>query len=226
MYFFMYKRNLFIGLLLTVLSYGATPDSVQTSLFEGYRGAFVLPLVKKNNKTYVLVGQESGGRDKGSYCIPGGSSGWWILRDTNPLDTASREFCEETLTDLKYHTIRGRLKEFNKELFVDVFHNKKIVTYVVPFEKTVVDDIVQKFSARRSATWFWQYYYKEMDGFALIRLKDIVASCKKHHRGQKCWVRGLVYDSETADYKELNIVVRPILRQIIKKHGLVLRQYE
>lgn len=224
MFFLTIKKVLF--LLACIFLGGYLLDSSTLLSFDGYRGAFVIPLIKKNNKTYVLVGLESGGKDKGTYCVPGGSSGWGIFRDTNPLDTASREFCEETLTDLDYNMVRRLIDTTQRARFVDLFHAKKIVTYVVPFKEELIDDIIKNFFHRRSATWFWQYYYREMDGFALIQLKDIVFSCKKHHRGQKCWVRGLVYDSHTQDYKELNIVVRPILRQIIKKHGSLLRSYE
>lgn len=223
MYFFIRKNIVFIRVMSVIACCLQGVAGAQQESFTGYRGAFVFPLVKKNNKTYVLVGRESGGKDKGSYCIPGGSSGWWFLRDTHPLKTASREFIEETLTSLDYYTVRTTIESYMKHCFVDVFHDKKIVSYVVPFQEAIINDIMKNFVARRKATWFWQYYYREMDCFALIELNTLIAACKKHHRGQRCIVKGLLYNGDSGQYNELDLIIRPILRLIVAKHAKDLR---
>lgn len=177
---------------------------------KGYHGAFVIPLVHKNNKTYVMVGCESGGKDKGSYCVPGGSSGWWIFRDTDPLKTAVREFCEETLTSVDYYAIRALIE--GCPTVITHANGKKIVSYTVFFKEKTIDDIIKNFQSRRSRTWFWQYYYQEMDHFVLIEWDKVLNFVKNPTLPeQRHQIPALMFDHNKAAYVATTVSLRPIL---------------
>lgn len=185
----------------------------------GYRAAFVIPQVIKDDKTYVLVGCESGGKDKGSYCVPGGSSGFWFFRDTNPLDTAAREFCEETLTNMDYKAVREIIAQNDNSRTILQLGGKKIVGYKVLLQEHIVDDIVYNFTTRRAATWFWQYYYREMDHFALVEWDSLMKAVNKAvSEEEKVVVEALVCDNARSECRKESITVRPITVFLCKEY--------
>lgn len=190
-----------------------------TEDISGFRASFVIPQVLKNGKKYVLLGKESGGKDKGSYCVPGGSSGWWIFRDKDPLETAAREFCEETLTKFDYKTVYEHIDQRSQKRFILESQGKKIIGYTVLFQDHIIDDIVSNFSDRCSKTWFWQYYYREMDHFILVEWDTLISRLNNvASDGSGVVIEVDIFDNKSLKNKKQLITLRPITVLLIKKY--------
>lgn len=112
-----------------------------------YRGAGVLIYKKCNNKIYFLLGKEnliiSDKCNKGNkYCDFGGKRS---DIDNNYIDTASREFYEETMGSM-YSICQMR----NKLINCKVFYNEKYKYHQFLLEENISDDIVNSYNKIRS----------------------------------------------------------------------------
>lgn len=185
----------------------------------GFRASFVIPQVIKNAKKYVLLGKESRGIDKGLYSVPGGSSGWWVFRDKDPLVTAAREFCEETLTAFDYKTVYASIAQKSQERFILESRDKKIIGYRVLFQNCIIDDIMSNFSARRSQTWFWQYYYREMDHFILVEWDTVIKAVNNADiDGSGVVMEVDILENSVLKNQKHRIELRPITVLLIKEY--------
>ena len=112
-----------------------------------YKGAGVLIYKKKNNKLYFLLGKENliitKKCNKGNkYCDFGGKRD---NIDNNYIDTASREFYEETMGSMfSVNEIR------NKLINCKVFYNEKYKYHQFLMEEDISDDIISSYNKIRS----------------------------------------------------------------------------
>lgn len=151
-------------------------------------GASVLPYcTNSNGKDLVLLGRESGGSDKGTYDAFGGKMD---SKEAHPLQTAAREFREETV-NLIFKTNK------DAEGYIDidkgntdsiVFNKfKKAVVYITKFDcKTLTNNLVNQFyDAIKKAT---KYEYKEKDKLAWVdkkELEKVISSAKRDIKTKK-----------------------------------------
>lgn len=182
------KRSLVIGALLLSsfsLAYGMSYPSL-SDFYKTAGGASVLPFAKFPGKTqkYFIVGREAGGADVGTYDAFGGSKD---TGEAHPLQTAAREFAEETV-DLfgNKKAIEQHIDINNNNTDIIVANqNKKSVVYVTQFDHQLVRNFKQHFyNARNNAK---SYKQREKDSIAIVRedrLRDAIANAKRNAAGK------------------------------------------
>jgi hypothetical protein len=185
-----------------------------------FNGAFVFPVVTIKNKKFVIVGREAGGRDKRSYCIPGGGNSTWFGRETNPLTTASKELHEELILPWSTQQAYACVQAHEKSMKVQTLHKKTIVSYEIPLTKEVVDTILDGYYKRRDSYPVWAFAYREMDRIGLVKLEDLKKAVRHSKASTNVQVRACIRDPKTGNQQMITVRLRPLLVHLIRERYL------
>jgi hypothetical protein len=185
-----------------------------------FHGAFVFPVVTIKGKEFVVIGREAGGRDRGSYCIPGGSSGSWLGREKEPLKTASKEFHEELILPWTLEQAYACVKSYEKSMLVQTLHKKTLVTYEVHLSKDAVDAILDTYYARRDSKSVLEFAYREIDRIGLVKLSDLKKAVRHAKTSQDACVPACIRNPKTGREQIITIRLRPLLVPLIRERYL------
>lgn len=222
----MNKSTYIISLLLWAPFLGAMQQPTPLSKF-GYTGAWVLPTTHfmKNGKRvkYVVLGRETGGRDKGKYDAFGGKRD---RGEKHPVVTAAREFYEEAITSstlgVNEKAIRTYidLKAGNTGCIMginDTRPKQKHVLYMTNFKGKDIAKLERSFAAARNRQQRWKY--KEKDCIACVRWDRLVIAIKSSTSNTGVKVQATVTDlrgKKSHKTIELRGVLVKILRSYIE----------
>lgn len=176
-----------------------------------FHGAFVFPVSVIKGKKYLIVAREAGGRDKGTYCIPGGSSRGWFWRERDPLKTAAHELVEELLLPWSTQEAYQKLNEYGGTCCTHTIYTKTLVTYELPLSEREMNDTLDHYYQRRDSYFFWQYTYREMDRIGVIKLKDLKRVLNKQHGSHHCTLYARVRNPKTNADEWIPITLRPVM---------------
>lgn len=235
----MFKKWFGLYLFITVssiFSMGVQPGQKLTSI--QFTGAAVLPIVQwektgqdnEVHKTkYLLVSREAAGWDRGTWDTFGGSRD---AHETNPLDTAAREFEEEGITaqtlDLDYAAVRNFIDPENGNTkmvlakYMDDNGNQGTprfyVLYLTEFSHKSIKAFREKFfQARAKAA---SPKYQEKDGIALVRWDDLEKAIKDNPSSMRIQVVAHEFDPETKKNKPMKSMInlRPLMVKVLRPY--------
>lgn len=168
-----------------------------------FKSASVLPLYVDENEEYVLLSQEKGGQDKGTFDDFGGKRD---PGEDDPIISAAREFFEEGIV---MYTMKLTLKQ--TEDFIDsnksnntqfVIANStqkgaKHVTYITKMNDQLpyfIDNFYTALTKVKSPK------YREKSALAIVQLHDLRQVAINQQDGySNLWVKGEVIDPKTGD---------------------------
>lgn len=235
----MFKK--WVGLYLfiitaSIFSMGVRPGQKLTSI--QFTGAAVLPITEwgktgQDNETqktkYILVSREAAGWDRGTWDTFGGSRD---PHETNPLDTAAREFEEEGITaqtlGLDYVALRNFIDvaSGNTKMVLAKYmdHNgtqgtpRFYVLYLTEFPYTSIKSFCENFfPARNSAK---DAAHLEKDGLALVRWDDLERAIKDNPSTTNIQVPAYEFDPKTKKNKQTKSMInlRPLIVKLLRPY--------
>lgn len=207
-----YKLSILaIGLLSMVRLQGMQLPRPSLSSFP-FNGASVLPYtIDQSGTTQALLAREAGGGDEGTYDAFGGRKD---PNETHPVETAAREYAEETIGLVgSPGAIRRHIDVAGQDtLAIIANYNKSFVIYVTYFDLGTFKYLSRNFAgARTRATG----KYKEKDRLAWVewnRLSDAISNAQRDSQDHLLPVRvkANVVNKNGIGYKEKFITLRPV----------------
>lgn len=145
-----FNKFLLLNILLILGCFQANIAAVALKDFK-FNGASVLPYTTWPTKTddYFLLSREAWGNDKGTWDAFGGSKD---ANETHPVQTASREFAEETMYDIfkpKAALDFITLSSGNTSTIIANM-SKNFVIYLTKFDYQLIENFVKSFYQTRS----------------------------------------------------------------------------
>lgn len=175
-------------LILTSIALGlfshTITNSQATSLKDyTFKAASVLPFTKfESGKKYFILAREAGGKDKGTWDAFGGARD---KGEIHPVQTASREFCEESIN--LFQPIKGVVKyiDLKSGNTKHIIANKQAVIYLTYLPKEEARMISYGFQAARKQAKQWKF--REKDAIAYVAwddLKKAIVSAPRDKNGR------------------------------------------
>ncbi len=204
-----------LGLILSlVISDIPLHGSLSLKKFS-YNAAGVLPIgtqkIGRGTHTYVILGREAYGRDKGTYDAFGGSRD---PHEHDPLITAARECAEEMIS---HRTMKRSVKDIEKQINPRGHHTTMVlahqrfnyVLYITRF-----DEHIEKFLGNfyRSLKKTHSFKHQEKDLIATVGWETLAYAIKEN----KNQVRANVIDPVTNESTRALITLRPLLIKSLK----------
>ena len=227
------KRYSMIGLALISCQMVISKPSLSTF---NYTAAGVTPLVTMPHKaprktpgkaprnstmtSYIVLGREAGGHDKGRYDAFAGS------RDAHdpahPLYVAARELSEEAILSITLHMPIAQVRTFINDLahthcilaVDDKKYSYRTVLYLTTFSETMVNNLLTTFIQARQKAHHW--HEKEKDALALVTWSAFKKAIISSSRNSDIHVDALVIDAHGTSFEQISL--RPSLCRIIRPH--------
>lgn len=234
----MIKQSFSLVLAVTTLAHAmhVVPGQKLTSI--QFTGAAVLPITYKENSSsdnkvektkYLVVSREAAGWDAGTWDTFGGSRD---AHETDPRDTAAREFQEEGITKktlgLDYAAVRNFIDVSTGNTYMVLAKymddNGKqgaprfYVLYLTEFPYESIKSFCENFfPARKKAK---NPKYREKNGIAMVRWDDLEKAIKDNPSTTNIQVPAYEFDPKTKKNKptESMINLRPLMVKLLRPY--------
>lgn len=181
-----------------------------------YNAASVLPYVeykKKPGKHYFLLGREAGGNDKDTWDAFGGSRD---QGEKHPVQTASREFAEETIETIFNSKDALNYIDADAKHTTAVIANKhsKAVEYITKIGENKMHTVRYNFyKARHKAT---KFKHKEKNAIAFVREDRFASAIKNAQRDNQghlkpVIVKGDIIKEDGSLMMQQDLTLRPYM---------------
>lgn len=194
-----------------------------------FTGAAVLPIVHWEKSKCLMVSREAAGWDKGTWDAFGGSRD---PHETNPLDTAAREFQEEGITaqtlGFDYVSLRNFIdvSAGNTQMVLAKYMDDNgtqgtprfYVLYLTEFPYVLIKSFCENFfPARKKAK---NHKYREKNGIAMVRWDDLERAIKNNPSTTNIQVPAYEFDPKTKKNKQTKSMInlRPLIVKLLRPY--------
>ncbi|AYV85871.1 MAG: hypothetical protein Solivirus1_28 [Solivirus sp.] len=181
-----------------------------------HNSGFVLPVFEMGGEFYCLLGRETKGSDRGRW------DSWGGKRDPGetPLETASREFWEESLLEYSTSLAKTQIYVQNNSIPICIYDGRSLghMLYITFFKPWQIFLLIEKFrntantktrgrSREQSSTGVGKI---EKDDLAIVSFDNLMKTIRK----EESVVEAQVYDLNGRITTQ-KIQLRPIFRKIM-----------